>query len=226
MLDLKSTYKIIYPISYLSILLIGFSIFISSYNKNSVKRESKLLHLLIGYIIIDIGNFLLIPIFISKFNNSLPLITLNILLESFISLKIIMIEFSSIYNLKKHIKLIPVIFILILTINLVIVNYDIFNTLIFFRTLITLSMFTFCLFLLAYCFSDLKRLKKYKNVTYILFGLVFYYLPLPRLTFDYFIPYFQKNILTIQTAYITGIALCTMNLIRNILLAIYAYNLK
>lgn len=219
MLTLKSITNVIYPISELSILLLLPSIIISI-NKVSSKHKT-ILFLLLGYIFVDVLNFIISPIFIKKYHSNFPVLNLNLLTEAVVSLIILFLEFK-----ERKTPMIIILFslsIIILAFNIDLLNnnFSLFKSFRNFRVINSTITILISIYLTLITFNNLKLFKVKIHVIFLLSGLIIY--QLTNLTYHFFIEYHLNNSITIQTAYLTFLVRCLINLSRNILLSIYAY---
>jgi hypothetical protein len=222
MFDYKTLFKVIYPIADLSILIILFGL-IYNFVRNKVWNLTFYL-LLFGYVVIDLSNYFLSPYFVTNYHNNFPLLNLNILFDTTFSLSILYFELKENKRIRQSILMLLLVILSSFIINLTIDDFSLFKGLKYFRMASSLGIGIMTLTLLIYVLSDLKVFKQKRHLIIPLIAFNIYYLP--KFTFDFFIDYQFKLSASMSTAYILFLSFCFINIIRNILLAIYAMRLK
>lgn len=218
--EIEKLFDLIYPISILSVWLL----FPTNIYAWKIKNKNPVVLLTLGYILLDTIEYFVSPILIKSFKNNYPLLNINILLDSILTLLIFYLAIKTDNRVKKFISATILLVILLFILNICIVNNSIFNPLEIFRFNVNIILSVISFLSITHIFLSVKSFKHNKH--FVIFCLAIIVYNLPNLVFNISLNWFTNSNLSIEIINQVHFVLACLNLVRNLLITYYVFKIS
>jgi hypothetical protein len=220
MYEIERLFDLIYPISILSVWLL----FPTNIYAWKIKNKNPVVILTLGYILLDTIEYFVSPILIKSFKNNYPLLNINLLLDSTLTLLIFYLSIKTNNRVKYSISGAIFLVILLFILNICIVNNSIFNPLEIFRFNVNIILSVISFVSITHIFLNVKSFKHNKH--FVIFCLAIIIYNLPNLVLNISLNWFTNNNFSSDIINKVHFILACLNLLRNLLITYYVFKIS